>query len=101
MPGESVLFINGRQADLDVYDVFTLVETLRSESKLMEGLYNLGRHYNVSHDMMHQLLKLNLKESDTMYAVDIRDPSVIVSSTYCVSTILLVVQNHVFVMMFV
>lgn len=42
MPGESAMFINGLQADLDIYDVFTLLETLRSEAKLMEGLHSLG-----------------------------------------------------------
>jgi UDP-glucose:glycoprotein glucosyltransferase len=79
MPGESALFINGRQADLDVYDVFTLVETLRSEAKLMEGLHDIGQQYKVDSSIMQQLLKLDLKETETLYAVDIRDPAVIVS----------------------
>ena len=41
-PGESALFINGLQADLEIYDVFTLLDTLKSEAKLMEGLHSLG-----------------------------------------------------------
>ena len=41
-PGDSALFINGLQADMDVYDVFTLLDTMKSEAKIMEGLYNLG-----------------------------------------------------------
>ena len=41
-PGDSALFINGLQAHLDVYDMFTLLETMRSEAKLMEGLYELA-----------------------------------------------------------
>ena len=41
-PGDSALFINGLQADLDVYDVFTLLDTMKAEAKLMEGLNNLG-----------------------------------------------------------
>ena len=41
-PGESALFINGLQADLDIYDVFTLLDTLKGEAKLMEGLHALG-----------------------------------------------------------
>ena len=40
--GDSALFINGIQADLDVYDVFTLQETMSSEARLMEGLHALG-----------------------------------------------------------
>ena len=37
-----MLFINGLQADLDVYDVFSLLDTLLGEAKIMEGLYSLG-----------------------------------------------------------
>ncbi len=40
--GESAMFVNGLQADLDIYDVFTLLETMKSEAKLMEGLHQLG-----------------------------------------------------------
>ena len=36
------MFINGIQADLTVYDVFSLLDTLLGEAKLMEGLYSLG-----------------------------------------------------------
>jgi UDP-glucose:glycoprotein glucosyltransferase len=42
MPGDNAMFINGRQADLEVYDVFTLLDQLRSEAKLMEGLHLLA-----------------------------------------------------------
>ena len=45
-PGESALFINGLQAHLDIYDVFSLLDTMRDEAKLMEGLYNLGSQVN-------------------------------------------------------
>lgn len=41
-PGESAMYINGIAADLSVYDVYRLLETLRSEAKLMEGLHNMG-----------------------------------------------------------
>ena len=40
--GDSALFINGLMADLDVYDVFTLLDTLKSEAKLLERLHGLG-----------------------------------------------------------
>ena len=81
LPGDSALFINGRQADLDVYDVFTLLETLRSEGKLMEGLFSLGSQFGLSSQDMLQLLMVDLKDAETNYAVDIRDPSVIVSDS--------------------
>lgn len=78
-PGDSALFINGRQTDLDVYDVFTLIETMMSESRLMEGVYALGHQYNLDSQQSLQFLKIDVKETDNNYAVDIRDPSVIVS----------------------
>jgi len=61
-----------------VSDAFTLVELLRSESQMMEGLYGLAEQYQLSSVVTQQLLKLDLRDSGTMYAVDIRDPSVIV-----------------------
>ena len=42
-PGENAMFVNGLQADLEIYDVFTLLETMRSEAKLMEGLHSLAK----------------------------------------------------------
>lgn len=40
--GESALFINGLQADLDIYDVFTLLDTLKGEANVIEGLNGMG-----------------------------------------------------------
>ena len=77
-PGDSALFINGLQVDLDVSDAFTLVELLRSESNMMEGMHSLAEQYHLDSVVTQQLLKLDLRDSETMYAVDIRDPSVIV-----------------------
>ena len=77
-PGDSALFINGLQVDLDVSDAFTLVELLRSESNMMEGMHSLAQQYHLDSVITQQLLKLDLRDSETMYAVDIRDPSVIV-----------------------
>lgn len=76
-PGDSALFLNGRQADLDIYDVFTLMETLMSESRLMEGVYALGHQYRLDSQESLQFLKIDVQETEANYAVDIRDPSVI------------------------
>ena len=84
--GDSAMFINGLQVDLDVSDVFTLVELLRSESHMMEGLHSLAEQYELSSVMTQQLLKLDLRDSETMYAVDIRDPSVIVCCAFLLSS---------------
>lgn len=86
-PGDSALFINGLQVDLDTSDAFTLVELLTSESHMMEGLHRLGEQYQLDSVVIQQLLKLDLRDTETMYAVDIRDPSVIVCHTHSLSSI--------------
>ena len=40
--GDSSFFINGLQVDMDVHDVFTVLDMMKSEAKLMEGLHALG-----------------------------------------------------------
>ncbi|XP_013410964.1 UDP-glucose:glycoprotein glucosyltransferase 1 isoform X2 [Lingula anatina] len=69
LPGESALFFNGLQYDLDISDVFTLLDTLRADAKIMEGLYSMG----IKGESLSSLLKLDLKETGTSYAVDIRN----------------------------
>ena len=40
--GESALFVNGLQVDMDVYDIFSLLDMLKTDGRLMEGLHSLG-----------------------------------------------------------
>jgi len=89
-PGDSSLFINGVQVDLDISDAFTLVELLRSESNMMEGLHSLAEQYHLNSDVTQQLLKLDLRDSETMYAVDVRDPSVIVCHCFLLTVIIVI-----------
>lgn len=46
-PGDNVLYVNGLQADLDAYDMFTLLDTLRNEARLLEGLHSLAEQVHV------------------------------------------------------
>ena len=41
-PGDSALFINGIRTDLEMDDVFQVLDVLRSEACLMDGLHSLG-----------------------------------------------------------
>lgn len=41
-PGESALYLNGRSVDMDIYDMFTLLDIMSTEAKLVEGLHSLG-----------------------------------------------------------
>ncbi|ELU12397.1 hypothetical protein CAPTEDRAFT_227323 [Capitella teleta] len=78
MPGDNAMFINGLQADLEVYDVFTLLDHLKAEAKLMEGIHHLAKQYSVvDKDEMSGLLKLDINSADSTYAIDIRDDSVV------------------------
>ncbi|XP_061824096.1 UDP-glucose:glycoprotein glucosyltransferase 1 [Nerophis lumbriciformis] len=71
-PGESALFINGLQIDLDTQDIFSVFEVLRSEARVMEGLRSL----HIDTPYIHDILKLNVQPTDSDYAVDIRSPAI-------------------------
>ncbi|XP_017270490.1 UDP-glucose:glycoprotein glucosyltransferase 1 isoform X1 [Kryptolebias marmoratus] len=71
-PGESALFINGLHIDLDTQDIFSVLDVLRSEARVMEGLRSLL----VETPYIHDILKLNVQPSDSDYAVDIRNPAI-------------------------
>lgn len=63
--------------------MFTLMETLMSESRLMEGVYALGHQYRLESQESLQFLKIDVQETEANYAVDIRDSSVVVRFSYC------------------
>ncbi|XP_017158092.1 UDP-glucose:glycoprotein glucosyltransferase 1 isoform X2 [Poecilia reticulata] len=71
-PGDSALFINGLHIDLDTQDIFSVLEVLRSEARVMEGLRSLL----IETPYIHDILKLNVQPSDSDYAVDIRNPAI-------------------------
>ncbi|XP_047673638.1 UDP-glucose:glycoprotein glucosyltransferase 1 isoform X1 [Tachysurus fulvidraco] len=71
-PGDSALFINGLHIDLDMQDIFSVFDVLRSEARVMEGLRNLL----IDTPFIHDILKLNIQPTDSDYAVDIRNPAV-------------------------
>ncbi|KAK6962086.1 UDP-glucose:glycoprotein glucosyltransferase 1 [Biomphalaria glabrata] len=71
--GDSLLYINGLAIDLEVYDVFTLLDLMSSEAKLVEGLHSLG----FKAENLQQLLQLDLSNGDDeKYAIDIRHSAV-------------------------
>ncbi|XP_040835082.1 UDP-glucose:glycoprotein glucosyltransferase 1 isoform X2 [Ochotona curzoniae] len=71
-PGDSAIFINGLHIDLDTQDIFSLFDTLRNEARVMEGLHRLG----IEGHSLHKILKLNIQQSESDYAVDIRSPAI-------------------------
>ena len=41
-PQDTAIFINGMFFDLDVFDVISLLEIIRQEQRLMQGLHAIG-----------------------------------------------------------
>ncbi|XP_075911288.1 UDP-glucose:glycoprotein glucosyltransferase 1-like [Petromyzon marinus] len=73
-PGESALFINGLNIDLDIQDPFSVLELLRVDARLLEGLHALG----VEGEALPQLLlRLSVHQQDGSYALDTRSPAVL------------------------
>ncbi|XP_078695179.1 UDP-glucose:glycoprotein glucosyltransferase 1-like [Branchiostoma floridae x Branchiostoma belcheri] len=70
--GESALLINGLLIDLDIVDPFLLLDTIKNEVKLMEGLWSLG----IREDNLKSLLYLPVDSEVDNYAIDIRDHAV-------------------------
>lgn len=73
MPGDSAFYLNGRSVDMDIYDAFTLLDTMLAEAKLVEGLHSLG----FKGEWLQKLLQLDLSSGEASnYAVDIRHSAV-------------------------
>ena len=71
-PNDAALFINGQFFDMDFTDVFTILDTLRSEEKVLGGLGGLG----LTSQQIQHLMGLNLVNKQLTYGVDIRDTAV-------------------------
>ncbi|XP_039673480.1 UDP-glucose:glycoprotein glucosyltransferase 2 [Perca fluviatilis] len=71
-PGDGELFINGLHIDLDIHNPFSLLEILRGEARVLEGLHNLG----IKGEHQGKLLRLPVSAVDDSYALDIRHPAI-------------------------
>ncbi|XP_008578332.1 PREDICTED: UDP-glucose:glycoprotein glucosyltransferase 2-like, partial [Galeopterus variegatus] len=74
-PGDAHLFINGLPLDMDVYDPFSILDMLKLEGKMMNGLHNLG----INGEDMSTFLRLNSHVShvsEHSYVLDIRHSSI-------------------------
>ncbi|XP_003928254.3 UDP-glucose:glycoprotein glucosyltransferase 2 isoform X2 [Saimiri boliviensis] len=71
-PGDARLFINGLRVDMDVYDPFSILDMLKLEGKMMNGLRNLG----INGEDMSKFLKLKSPVWEHTYVLDIRHSSI-------------------------
>ncbi|XP_056244976.1 UDP-glucose:glycoprotein glucosyltransferase 2 isoform X3 [Seriola aureovittata] len=71
-PGDGELFINGLHIDLDTHNPFSILDTLRGEARVLEGLHNLG----IKGEHQGKLMRLPVNAVDDSYALDIRHPAI-------------------------
>uniref|UniRef100_A0A8C9WBJ4 UDP-glucose ceramide glucosyltransferase-like 1 n=1 Tax=Scleropages formosus TaxID=113540 RepID=A0A8C9WBJ4_SCLFO len=71
-PGEAGLFINGLHIDLDVHTPFSILDTIKGEGKILEGLHNLG----IKGEEQAKFLRLPVHPIEESYALDIRNPAI-------------------------
>lgn len=72
-PPDAALFLNGMYFDAETLDVETLLDTLKQESQILDGLNRIGFRGSVS----GPLLALDFASQAKEFAIDIRDSSVI------------------------
>ncbi|XP_041806293.1 UDP-glucose:glycoprotein glucosyltransferase 2 isoform X1 [Chelmon rostratus] len=71
-PGDGELFINGLHIDLDIHNPFSILDILRGEARVLEGLHNLG----IKGEHQVKMLRLPVNAVDDSYALDIRHPAI-------------------------
>nr|XP_055070737.1 UDP-glucose:glycoprotein glucosyltransferase 2 isoform X1 [Misgurnus anguillicaudatus]XP_055070738.1 UDP-glucose:glycoprotein glucosyltransferase 2 isoform X1 [Misgurnus anguillicaudatus]XP_055070739.1 UDP-glucose:glycoprotein glucosyltransferase 2 isoform X1 [Misgurnus anguillicaudatus]XP_055070740.1 UDP-glucose:glycoprotein glucosyltransferase 2 isoform X1 [Misgurnus anguillicaudatus] len=72
-PGDASLFINGIHIDLDLHNPFSILDILRGEAKMLEGLHNLG----IRGSSVSKFLYLPTTTTvDDSYALDIRHSAI-------------------------
>lgn len=73
-PPDAALFVNGLFFDTDTLDVGALIETLRTELRVLDGLHRLGIEGSVA----GSLLALDLSGAGAKdFAIDIRDSAIV------------------------
>ena len=84
-PSDSILVVNGLLYDIDTVDAFSLLDSLKTEHKKMEGLHDLGLDQAAVVDMLSLDLGKSARGSSAKtggggsasYALDIRDTAVV------------------------
>lgn len=71
-PPDAALFVNGLFFDADTLDVNSLIETLRTELRILDGLYDIG----IKGSTAAPLLALDLSSTSKDFAIDVRDSAI-------------------------
>lgn len=73
-PNDAALFINGLYFDAETVDVFTLLNIVKQELKLVEGLHKL---VDGDKKRINKLISLDVNSDKHEYQIDIRDGSIV------------------------
>ncbi|CAH1979814.1 unnamed protein product [Acanthoscelides obtectus] len=72
-PSDTALFINGMFYEIDMIDIYGILDVLRQELRIMEGLHKIG----IGSKRMSKLLALDFSDDRTQeFAIDIRDSAI-------------------------
>jgi UDP-glucose:glycoprotein glucosyltransferase len=73
-PTDAALFINGLHYDMDYVDIFTILDAIKSEAKILDGLGRLG----LSDEQASKMISLDFSSGTNKpsYGIDIRDTAV-------------------------
>lgn len=71
-PSDAALFINGMHFDMDYVDIFTLLDTIKSEAGVLDGLGRLG----LTDEQARKVVALDFSGNKQNYGIDIRDTAV-------------------------
>ncbi|XP_062620063.1 UDP-glucose:glycoprotein glucosyltransferase 1-like [Saccostrea cucullata] len=70
--GESAMFLNGIPVEMEVYDIYTLLDLMKSEARIMEGLFSMG----FKGDELEKFMRLDLGGDSKEFALDIRHTAI-------------------------
>lgn len=71
-PSDAALYINGMHYDMEFADIFTIMDAVRQEDRVLGGLGKLG----LDHKQTSALMALDLAGKEVTYGVDVRDTAV-------------------------
>ena len=69
---DAALFINGMYFDMDYVDMFTVMDTLKSEGRVLDGLGDLG----MTDEQARAMISQDLSSEKQTYGIDVRDTAV-------------------------
>ncbi|XP_059082867.1 UDP-glucose:glycoprotein glucosyltransferase 1-like [Tigriopus californicus] len=71
-PTDAALFINGMYFDMEYVDIFSILDTLKSEGRVLDGLGRLG----LTDEQARKMISQDFTAANHSYGIDVRDSAV-------------------------